>query len=304
MNSIYKKQVGLLLRVIPIISEVEHFAVHGGTAINLFVKNMPRYSVDIDITYLPLEDRQTSLDKINRSLQEVEEKIKRAINGVRTLHKPDVCKLLCTYQGAQIKIEVNQTKRGIIGGDVVTIPLCNKAQEEFGLYCEARIVPLTLLYGGKVAAALSRQHPRDLFDCKYMEMDSFSGVKNGLMLYLLGSDKPIVESLNPNLTDQRQALDNQFVGMTDTPFTYEDFEKARLALIDNVRSIFNEQDRAFILSFEMGEPNWSICCSGDLSQHPSVMWKLQNIVRLKLTNHDKFIAGVEKLRKYFDSNRS
>ncbi len=81
MNSIYKKQVELLLRLIPIISEVEHFAVHGGTAINLFVKNMPRYSVDIDITYLPLEDRQTSINNINCSLQKVEEKFKRAIKG-------------------------------------------------------------------------------------------------------------------------------------------------------------------------------------------------------------------------------
>ena len=50
------------------------------------------------------------------------------------------------------------------------IPLCNKAQAEFGLYCEADIVPKTLLYGGKIAAALSRQHPRDLFDVKYMDI--------------------------------------------------------------------------------------------------------------------------------------
>ena len=78
--------------------------------------------------------------------------------------KYDICKLLCEYRGKQVKVEVNQTKRGLVGGEAITMPLSDKAQEEFGLYCEAKIVPLTQLYGGKIAAALSRQHPRDLFD--------------------------------------------------------------------------------------------------------------------------------------------
>jgi len=82
----------------------------------------------------------------------------------------NTCKLLCEYRGKQVKIEVNQTKRGIIGGEVQTISLSEKAQEKFSLYCEANVVPITQLYGGKIAAALSRQHPRDLFDVKYMNI--------------------------------------------------------------------------------------------------------------------------------------
>ena len=80
----------------------------------------------------------------------------------------DTCKLLCEYRGKQVKVEVNQTKRGIVGGELMHLPLCEKAQDEFQVYCIADIVPISLLYGGKVAAALSRQHPRDLFDVKYM----------------------------------------------------------------------------------------------------------------------------------------
>ena len=61
INQEYKERVRLLLRIIPIISTEECFAVHGGTAINLFVQNLPRYSVDIDLTYIPVEPREASL---------------------------------------------------------------------------------------------------------------------------------------------------------------------------------------------------------------------------------------------------
>lgn len=55
MNDIYKKQVALLIRIMPSVYRIKDFAVHGGTAINLFHKNMPRYSVDIDLTYIPIQ---------------------------------------------------------------------------------------------------------------------------------------------------------------------------------------------------------------------------------------------------------
>ena len=56
MNDVYRKKVELLLRILPFVTDEECFAVHGGTAINLFVKNLNRLSVDIDVTYIPLED--------------------------------------------------------------------------------------------------------------------------------------------------------------------------------------------------------------------------------------------------------
>ncbi len=50
MDEVYKKQVKLILDVLPEVAREEHFALHGGTAINLFVRDMPRLSVDIDLT--------------------------------------------------------------------------------------------------------------------------------------------------------------------------------------------------------------------------------------------------------------
>ena len=130
-SSVYAQKVELLLRLIPIVMEEEVFAIHGGTAINLFLKDLPRYSVDIDLTYIPLADRQTSLDDINLHLKTIADKAKKAFKGMHIVPNFSTCKLLCEYRGRQVKIEVNQTKRGIIGGDVQTIPLSEKAQEEY-----------------------------------------------------------------------------------------------------------------------------------------------------------------------------
>lgn len=297
MKDRYRKQVALLIRIMPSVYKIKEFAVHGGTAINLFHRNLLRYSVDIDVTYIPIEDRQQSLASINQKLFEVKKNIEKTIPGVVVKHKPDVWKLLCTLGDATVKIEVNATKRGIIG-DVVELPLCEKARNEFSMGCKARTVSFSQLYGGKITAALSRQHPRDLFDCKYMELQSFDDVKNGFMLCLLGSDKPIIESLQPHDIDQTEALENQFQGMTETPFGYEDYLESRTALLSLVNGGLTITDKEFLLSFEQGEPDWNKCCAGDLSQYPSVQWKLLNIGKLKESNPVKFEQGVNKLRRY------
>lgn len=295
MNNIYSQKVEILLRLIPIISKEECFAIHGGTAINLFYKNLPRYSVDIDLTYIPIEDRQNSIDNINLHLLSIMENSKRRFKGLNIVHLPSTCKLLCEYQGKQIKVEVNQTKRGIVGGEINIIPLCEKAQTEFGMYCEARIVPLTLLYGGKIAAALTRQHPRDLFDVKYMNIP-IENTKEGFMFCLLGSDKPVYESFAPNLIDQKDAMENQFVGMTDIEFTYEQFEQTRSKLISDVNALLTAEDKKFLINFESGNPNWEQSKYATFQHYPSIQWKLLNLAKLKNQNPQKLHAAIEKLR--------
>ncbi len=298
MDDIYRRQVALLIRIMPSVFRIKDFAVHGGTAINLFYKNMPRYSVDIDLTYIPITDRRTSIDVINTHLTQLKQMIERTVPGIKVVHKPDVLKLQCSYEGAMVKIEVNGTKRGIIGatGDHM---LCARAQNEFQMGCKARIVSFSQLYGGKITAALSRQHPRDLFDCKYMEIDNFKDVKDGFMLCLLGSDKPIIESLRPNSIDQTEALEKQFAGMSDVPFSYADYEDARINLVKMVDDNLDSADKDFLLSFEVGNPIWNLCCAGDLSAYPSVRWKQQNIIKLKEINPQKHLDGIKKLRESF-----
>ena len=293
-SSVYAQKVELLLRLIPIVMEEYVFAIHGGTAINLFLKDLPRYSIDIDLTYIPLADRQKSLDDINLHLKAIADKAKKAFKGMHIVSNFSTCKLLCEYRGRQVKIEVNQTKRGIIGGDVQTIPLSDKAQEEFSLYCEASVVPLTQLYGGKIAAALSRQHPRDLFDIKYMDVP-FGKCREGLIFCLLGSDRPIHESFAPSMIDQREAMENQFAGMTDVPFTYEEFEETRAKLINDVKLLMTESDKKFLISFESGQPKWDGYEFEYFKNYPSVQWKLLNLKKLAKQNPQKLQEEAEEL---------
>ena len=298
MNKEYAEKVEVLLRLLPIVMDEKVFAVHGGSAINLFVRDLPRYSVDIDLTYIPIEGREESLEHINDHLMSIADKAKRAFRGMHIVPKLATSKLLCEYQGKQVKVEVNQTKRGIIGGDVQTLPLCKKAQDEFGMYCEADIVPMTLLYGGKIAAALSRQHPRDLFDVKYMEYP-LAETREGLLFCLLGSDRPIYESFAPNLLDQHDALANQFDGMTDVPFTYEEFEQTRTQLIQDVFALMTAADKSFLVSFEQGEPDWGNFDFSYFKDYPSVQWKLLNLQHLKKQNPIKLTAEASKLLSVF-----
>jgi len=296
---VYVQKVELLLRLMPIVTEEGVFAVHGGTAINLFLKDLPRYSVDIDLTYIPLSDRNSSLTDINLHLQSICEKAKKAFKGMHIVPNYSTSKLLCEYQGKQVKVEVNQIKRGIVGGEVVTMPLSEKAQSEFGLYCEAKIVPLTQLYGGKIAAALSRQHPRDLFDVKYMDV-TLAECREGLIFSLLGSDRPIHESFAPRLIDQRKTITNQFAGMTDIPFSYEEFETTRHKLITDVNQLMTKEDKQFIISFESGKPQWDGYEFEYFKNYPSVKWKQFNLEKLGKQNSLKLEEKATKIKEVFN----
>ena len=224
----YEPQVSLLLNVLPEVAKEACFALHGGTAINLFVREMPRLSVDIDLTYIPLEDRATSFENINKALARTKENIEAIVPNAKVVPKPNELKLQISNGQVQIKLEVNQAMRGTILPPIKMI-LCETTQVKYDAFCEMDIVPFGQLYGGKICAALDRQHPRDFFDVKYLlENEGFTDeVKKGFLFGLLSSKRPIHELLSPNLIDQRSAMANQFAGMSHEPFTYEGFETTR-----------------------------------------------------------------------------
>jgi hypothetical protein len=151
------------------------------------------------------------------------------------------------------------------------------------------------LYGGKICAALDRQHPRDLFDVKYfLANTAFTDEhREGLLLALLSSNRPLEELLFPNLLDQKTTLTNQFDGMTNEPFSYEDFEKARENLIETIHGSLTDDGKAFLISIQNLQPDWSIY---DFERFPSVQWKLQNLERLKENNLSKYNEQLKSLK--------
>ena len=295
----YKNQVRLLLDVLPVVAKEKCFALHGGTAINLFIREMPRLSVDIDLTYIPIEDRDTSIANINDALQRIKSGIENSVSGTVVEHKADRAKLQISNKDANIKLEVNLTKRGIYKA-TEDRQLCEKAQKDFEVFCVMPVVSLGLLYGGKICAALDRQHPRDLFDVKYLlENEGFTDdIKEGFLFCLLGSDRPINEVLRPNFQDQRSALVNQFEGMTAEPFTYEEYEQIREKLIKTIHERLTDEDKEFLLAFKNLKPDWGKLNFADF---PSIKWKLQNLQKLKESNPDKHAELYEALKRKIDT---
>ena len=78
----YRAQVELLIRCLPAVASAPDFAIKGGTAINLFLRNMPRLSVDIDLTYLPISDRDTALAGIRSQLARIADALRRNVPGI------------------------------------------------------------------------------------------------------------------------------------------------------------------------------------------------------------------------------
>lgn len=298
MNQEYKNQVKLLLNVLPEVAREMCFALHGGTAINLFIRDMPRLSVDIDLTYLPLEDRQTTINNVAQALTRIKQSIQKKIPRLSATLKKDIGKLFISTKDASIKLEVNLVGRGVIGAPVVMI-LCDRAQKDYEAFCEIQVVPVSQLYGGKICAALDRQHPRDLFDVKYLLVNEgfTEEIKKGFLYCLLGSERPINEMLNPHLLDQQLALDNQFAGMTLEPFNYHEYEKVRQELIGLIQRSLTPEDKEFLLRFKNLTPQWQTYNYADF---PSVRWKIHNLEKLKAKNPEKHAHLYKLLKELLD----
>lgn len=231
-------------------------------------------------------------------MSSIKERLEKVIPNLRVDYQKTQLKLKINNGEALIKLEINQGIRGIINKPV-PMELCDKAQETFDVYCVINSVPFGQLYGGKICAALDRQHPRDLFDVKdLLENEGFTDdIKTGFLFTLLSSKRPIQEILFPNFIDQRQAFTNQFQGMTEVSFTYKDFEKTREELYTILHQSLTKEDKAFILSFEETTPDWAIY---DFREYPAVKWKLQNLTRLKETNLEKHNEGIISLKEKLD----
>jgi predicted nucleotidyltransferase component of viral defense system len=299
MKESYKKQVSLLLDILPEVAKEDIFALHGGTAINLFCLNMPRLSVDIDLTYIPAsESRDVDLQNIRSALERIKERLKKQISFIRfsdSARAEEELKLICTIPDAIVKIEINQINRGLIA-EAETVVLCNKAQEIFDKFCEVRVVSQKQLWGGKIIAALDRQHPRDLFDVRNLmnNMGYSTDIKEGFIFFLLCSKRPMHELLRPHSIDQSFVFESQFKGMTDSPFGYDEYENVKELLIRTVNESLTANDKKFILAFSKGEPDWGTINYG---KFPAVRWKLLNINKLKESNSLKYREQIDILER-------
>lgn len=206
-SSPYYRQVRLLTRVLPLVAMETCFALKGGTAINLFIRDLPRLSVDIDLVYLPMEDRETALHSIAAALTRIAEAIIRAMPGVDIIKsfedQPDALRLFVAQGGDRIKIELSPVLRGSVFPEVLR-EVSPAVEEQFG-YVEMQLLSIPDLYAGKICAALDRQHPRDLFDVKLLfENEGLtSDLVKTFLVYLISHNRTMAELLSPTRKDCR-----------------------------------------------------------------------------------------------------
>lgn len=286
-GSPYFNQVELMLKTIPHVAAETCFALKGGTAINLFVRDMPRLSVDIDLTYLPVEDpRETALKRISEALRRIAVAFKRVIPGVKVQESQEreskrIAKLVVASGQTRVKIEPNDVIRGSVY-PVEERELTERAEKMFERSVTARVLSIPDLYGGKICAALDRQHPRDLFDVRVLlEHEGVTDqIRKAFVVYLASHDRPISELLDPTRKDVQQIYESEFAGMTIVEIEYEDLIVAREALIETVKIQLTENEKAFLISLKEGQPKWNLIGIEGIEKLPAVQWKLKNIQKM------------------------
>jgi predicted nucleotidyltransferase component of viral defense system len=151
LSSKYKDQVETLLEILPLISSNKNFAIKGGTAINLFLLNLPRLSVDIDLCYVPLSARDQALQEISSFIKE----LSRRANAIgfktrekTTLEGYESTLYVRSRKNAEVKVEINLVVRGAVNKPVVKslVPL---AVSMFERNAEILCLDINDLFGGK-----------------------------------------------------------------------------------------------------------------------------------------------------------
>jgi len=299
-NTQYFEQAKLLLKALPIINSESVFALKGGTAINFFLRNLPRISVDIDLTYTLVNDRNTALSNINESLHRISNKIKRFSPNIviipKRLHNSDQLQGLILREGdATVKIEPNLVLRGTVYPPE-NLRLSERAQDLFETSMDIRSLCMEELYAGKVCAALDRQHPRDLFDVQLLlQEEVFSDkMRKAFIVYLISHPRPILELLKPGFIDFKNTFKNEFMGMTVEETNLDELIKTREKLIFLVNNDLKPDEKHFLLSVKEGTPDWNLLGLNGIDQLPAVKWKLVNINKMSRDKHKTALSNLKK----------
>lgn len=299
-DSIYYKQVQLLVRILPLLDSEKCFALKGGTAINLFYRELPRLSVDIDLLYLPSEGREVALVNIRAALSRLSELIKKTIPGIhiQNAHEQgNALRLILQLEDVRIKVELSPVIRGTVFPEV-RMEVSEPVEREFG-YAEIQVASLPDLYAGKIAAALDRQHPRDLFDVKFLlENEGFTeDLRKTFLVFLISHQRPMAELLAPHRKNIREVYEAEFAQMAEVDIPVEALEATREQLIEIINTDMTTDERKFLLSFKERNPQWELLGlpnMEEVGQLPSVQWKLFNLSKMDEKKHNQ---AVEKLKE-------
>lgn len=296
----YRRQVRLLVRCLAFILDEAFFGIKGGTAINLFTRDLPRLSVDIDLTYLPVNNRAESLVGIDAGMKRIAKRVSNGIpesrvDEVTLAGESTVTRLLIRAGNAQVKIEVNPVLRGCVY-DASVKSVSPRVEEQYG-FAEARILSFADLFAGKIVAALDRQHPRDLFDVRGLLGNEgiTDEIRTAFLVYLISHNRPMHEVLSPNRRDIGQEFERGFRGMTEVPVTLESLIESREALVSSIVGGMPQSHREFLILFESGNPDWGLLDVAHVESLPAVRWRVQNLAQISDGRRDELVENLSRV---------
>ena len=276
-NNPFSEQARLMVAMLPQVAKQTCFALKGGTAINLFIRDMPRLSVDIDLVYLPVEDRQTSLTNIDKALVAIATDIEQYVAGasVRASLLEGTgkrYKLVVWQEDISVKIEVTPVLRGSVYPSEFQ-ELSARAQSAFG-FARVQLLSFADLYAGKLCAALDRQHPRDLYDVQLLlDNEGISErMKNAFLVYLMGHNRPMAELLEPIPQDISFLYRAEFEDMTYEPVSLEQLEKTFIKMVRKIHAAITDADRNFLLALKRGTPDWQTFALPEAERLPAIQF--------------------------------
>lgn len=307
MNQVYLDTARLLAQVAPLVFADNVFALKGGTAINLFVRDMPRLSVDLDLVFVDHRlERDDALVKINEAIRSAVDRLKKRgfQTHAATVSDAGETKLFVRRDKLEVRVEVNFVLRGTLH-PVRPASLTARAREALLADLELPVVSLEDLYGGKLVAAMDRQHPRDLFDVMqlFLHEGITPGIRRSFVAYLACHNRPIHEVLSPTLRDISGEYDNTFRGMTAEPVELRALLSARERMVAELQAGLDADERAFLLSLARNEPNWTLLRIEHLEQLPGIRWKLTNLARLAQANPKKLKVQAQELEYLLGKSR-
>lgn len=299
MDKHYADTVRLLLAIAPDVFANDIFAIKDGTAINLFVQDMPRLSVDIDVVYLPWQTpRDEALQAINQELAAIGSRV--ASMGLQARLIPSRAlgdtKLIVESDTTQVKVEVNVVCRGSVL-PVERRPLSARTSNLFSVELDLPTLVPDELYASKLVAAMDRQHPRDLFDV--WQLYESGGISEGMVecfvVYLAGHNRPPHEVLFSNDKDIVNEYDRAFVGMTEVDCALDTLLEARTRLKRELPQRLTTAHRQFLSGLVRAEPDWSLLQCPHAAELPALRWKLNNLETFRKQRPADFTAQADAL---------
>ena len=301
MNPHYLDTARLLIQVAPLVFEDGVFALKGGTAINLFMRDMPRLSVDLDLVFTDHSvPREQALQRIGEALRKAAARLNARGFQTRTQGAADATetKLLVRRGPIEVKVEVNFVMRGTVN-PVRMAALVPRAREILLAELEIPVASLEDVYGGKLVAAMDRQHPRDLFDV--MQLFAHEGITPGIrrafVVYLASHNRPVHEVLFPAQRDIAQEYERTFKGMTAETVELAELLAVRERMMGELQRSLDANERRFLLTLVGNQPDWPLLGIDHAAELPGIRWKLNNLSQLQAANPKKFVEQAEALAR-------